>query len=114
MSILFYGINVSIMDNKQEVCVVHIETRRFFDECQSSYLPVMYPIFGVYSTKERAEEAVWDYFANSFKEQYELCCDDFDIDGERLGYDACFKRVDKVFGGCAFYGVNFYLGTIDV
>lgn len=102
------------MNNKQEVYVVHIETRSFFDECQNSYLPVMYPIFGVYSTREKAELSVWDYFANRFKEQYEVCCDDFDIDGEGLDYDVCFKRVDKVFGGYAFYLVKFYLETIDV
>lgn len=98
------------MTNNQEVCVVHIETRRFFDECQRSSLPEMYPIFGVYSTKERAGRAVLDYF----KEQYESWWDDSDVDGERLDYDVCFKRVDKVFGGCAFYCVKFYLETIDV
>lgn len=102
------------MNKKQEVCVVHIETRRFFDECQSSYLPLMYPIFGVYSTREKAERAVLDYFTNRFKEQYGVCFEDFDVDGERLDYDVCFKRVDKVFGGCAFYCINFYLRTIDV
>ena len=102
------------MNEKQKVCVVNIETRRFFDECQKSYLPVMNPIFGVYSTREKAEAEVFDYFANRFKEQYELCFEDFDIDGERLDYDFCFKRVDKLFGGCAFYSVNFYLETIDV
>ena len=102
------------MNDKQKVCVVHIETRRFFDECQSSYLPILYPIFGVYSTIEKAERAVCDYFTNRFKEHYEHCFEDFDIDGERLDYDVCFKRVDKVFGGCAFYCVSFYLETIDV
>jgi hypothetical protein len=99
--------------NKQEVCVVHIETRRFFDECQSSYLPTMYPIFGVYSTKEKAGREVWDYFTNRFKVLYEPCFEDYDIDGEMLDYDICFKRTDKKFGGCAFYCVNFYLETID-
>lgn len=102
------------MNNKQKVYVVHIETRRFFDECQKSYLPVMYPIFGVYSTREKAEVEVFDYFANRFKEQHEQCFEDFDTDGERLDYDVCFKRVDKVFGGYAFYLVKFYLETIDV
>lgn len=102
------------MNDKQKVCVVHIETRRFFDECQDSYLPEMYPIFGVYSTEEKAEQAVFDYFTNRYKEQHEPCFEDFDVDGERLDYDVCFKRVDKAFGGCAFYGVNFYLETIDL
>lgn len=102
------------MTNNQEVCVVHVETRLFFDECQSSSLPVMYPIFGVYSTREKAEREVWDYFTNRFKEQYEVCFEDFDFDGENLDYDVFFKRVDKAFGGCAFYCVNFYLKTIDV
>lgn len=102
------------MNNKQKVYVVHIETRRFFDECQNSYLPEMYPIFGVYSTREKAEVEVFDYFANRFKEQHEQCFEDFDIPGEGLDYDVCFKRVDKVFGGCAFYLVKFYLETIDV
>lgn len=102
------------MNDKQKVCVVHIETRRFFDECQNSYLPVMYPIFGVYSTRGKAEAAVFDYFVNRFKEQHEQCFEDFDTDGESLDFDVCFKRVDKVFGGYAFYLVKFYLKTIDV
>lgn len=102
------------MNNKQEVCVVYIETRAFFDECQGSYLPIMYPIFGVYSTRVKAEQEVWDYFTNRYKGQYEVCWDDSDIDGERLDYDVCFKRVDKEFGGCAFYCVNYYLKTIDL
>ena len=102
------------MNDKQTVYVVHIETRRFFDECQSSYLPEMCPIFGVYSTREKAEREVWDYFTNRFKEQYEVCCDDFDTEGNRLYFDLCFKREDKTFKGCAFYGVDFHLATIDV
>lgn len=102
------------MNDKPEVCVVHIETRRFFDECQYSYLPEMYPIFGVYSTREKAVEAVWDYFANRYKEQHEVCYDTFDAEGNYLFYDLCFKREDKTFKGCAFYSVNFYLQTIDV
>ena len=102
------------MNDKQKVCVVHIETRRFFDECQESYLPLMYPIFGVYSTREKAEREVGDYFMNRYKEQHEPCLEDLDIDGEGLDYDFCFKRVDKVFGGCAFYLVKFYLEIIDV
>lgn len=101
------------MNDKKKVCVVHIETRRFFDECQSSFLPVMYPIFGVYSTREEAEHAVWDYFTNRFKEKYEVCCDNFDAEGNGLYFDLCFKREDKTFKGCAFYGVNFYYETID-
>lgn len=101
------------MNDKQKVCVVHIETRRFLDECQGSWPPVMYPIFGVYSTRAKAEQAVWDYFTNRSKEQYEVCFDGFDIDGEPLDYDDCFKRVDKEFGGCAFYCINFYVETID-
>lgn len=102
------------MNNKQEVCVVHIETRRFYDECQNSYLPEMYPIFGVYSTREKAGQAVGDYFLNRYKEQHEPYFEYFDIDGERMDYDVCFKRMDKAFGGCAFYCVNFFLETIDV
>ena len=102
-------------DNKcAKVCVVHIETRRFWDDCQHSYLPVMYPIFGVYSTRENAERAVWDYFTNRFKEHFEVCCDDCDAEGNILFYDLCFKREDKVFKGHALYGVDFYLETIDV
>ena len=102
------------MNDKQKVCVVHTETRRFFDECQISYLPLLYPIFGVYSTREKAERAVWDYFTNRFKEQYEVCCDNFDVEGNVLEFDLCFKREDKIFKGCAFYGVDFYFETIDV
>lgn len=101
------------MNNKQEVCVVHIETRSFYDEYHNSYLPEMCPIFGVYSTREKAELEVWDYFANRFKGQYEAYFEGFDIDGERLYCDVCFKRVDGVFAGCAFYCVTFHLATID-
>ncbi len=84
------------MNDKQKVCVVHIETRRFFDECQKSFLPILYPIFGVYSTKEKAEHSVWDYFANRFKEQYKVCCDNFDAEGNVLEFDLCFKREEKI------------------
>jgi hypothetical protein len=74
----------------------------------------MYPIFGVYSTREKAERAVLDYFTNRFKEQYGVCCDNFDTEGNCLFYDLCFKSEDEIFKGCAFYLVNFYLETIDV
>ena len=49
-------------DESKEVWVVTIESRRFFDECQHSYLPEMNKVFGVYSTKEKASEEVWNYF----------------------------------------------------
>lgn len=102
------------MNDKQEVCVVHIETRRFWDASQNSYLPVMYPIFGVYSTREKAEYAVWDYFANRFEGKYKVCFDDFDAEGNRLSYDLCFKREDKIYKGHALYCIDFSLETIDV
>lgn len=50
------------MENNKNVWVVTVESRRFFDECQYSYLPEMDKVFGVYSTKEKASSEVWDYF----------------------------------------------------
>lgn len=102
------------MNDKQTVCVVHIETRRFFDECQSSYLPEMYPIFGVYSTMEKAKGEVWDYFTDRYGEEHEVCFDKFDAEGNTLSYDLCFKREDKTYKGHALYCIEFYLETIDV
>ena len=99
--------------NKQKVCVVHIKQIVFSDEFRGSYLPESWPIFGVYSTRLKAEQAVWDYFAK-FKGQCKLCFGDFDIYGEILDCDICIKREDKSIGGCAFYCINFYLKTIDV
>ena len=46
----------------EKVCVVTIDTRRFFDECQKSYLPIMHKVFGVYIDRDKAQSAIWEYF----------------------------------------------------
>ena len=97
---------------KKTVYVVTIDTRRFFDECQYSYLPVMHRVFGVYDSLEKAHKDVWDYFVNNETEQYEICFDDYDADGVFLGYDDTFKRTDERYGGCAYYGVDYHTEVI--
>ena len=100
------------MENEsREVWVVTIESRRFFDECQHSYLPEMNKVFGVYSTKEKASEEVWNYFGG---DNFESFFDNHDADGDFIGCELVFKRVDKKYGGHALYGVDFHLETIDV
>lgn len=96
-----------------QVCVVTIESRRFFDECEKSYLPLMNTIFGIYLTKEKAEKEVWDYFMRRFEGKYEICLQEEDIEGMYLDYDVVFKRTDKEYGGVAYYGVNYHIETIE-
>lgn len=103
------------MENEsREVWVVTIESRRFFDECQHSYLPEMNKVFGVYSTKEKASSEVWDYFMGKDAEKYEIFLDNYDANGEYIGCEYIFKRVDEKYGGHALYGIDFHLETIDV
>ena len=103
------------MENEsKEVWVVTIENRRFFDECQHSYLPEMKKVFGVYSTKEKAFAEVWDYFMGRYAVEHEVFLDNYDINGEYIGCELVFKRADKKYGGHALYGVDFHLETIDV
>ena len=98
------------MENNKNAWVVTVESRRFFDECQYSYLPEMHKVFGVYSTKEKAQSEVWNYF----KDKFELFDENYDADGEYIGCELIFKRVDEKYGGHALYGIDFYLETIDV
>jgi hypothetical protein len=95
------------------VCVVSIETRRFFDECQASYLPEMYKVFGVFSTQEKAENAVFSYFMDRYSGQYEIYDECHDADGNYIGSDIVFIRKDKMFGGHALYGIEFHHKDID-
>lgn len=97
----------------KEVCVVHIDTRRFFDEEQYSYLPEMNPIFGVYDTKEKAYKEVLDFFTERNKDLFELVDIHYDLDGEYIGSELIFKRVDNKYGGVALYGIDFYIETIE-
>lgn len=47
-------------------------------------------------------------------EKYEIFLDNYDADGEYIGCEYIFKRVDEKYGGHALYGIDFYLETIDV
>lgn len=94
------------------VCVVTIDTRRIFDECQKSYLPIMHKVFGVYSDKNKAQSAIWEYFSEDFKEIFEYCLDNFDKDGEVLAYDDVFMRTDKKYGGIAYYGIDYHIENV--
>lgn len=98
---------------EQSVCVVTVDTRRFFDECQHSYLPVMYKVFGVYNSKEKAYDDVWHYFTNNTTGQYEVCFDEYDKEGILLGYDDCFTKTDKTYGGIAYYGIDYWIENVQ-
>lgn len=98
----------------EKVCVVTIDTRRFFDECQNSYLPIMHKVFGVYIDINKAQSAIWEYFSEKFKEEFEYCLDKIDKDGEALVYDDVFTRTDKTYGGIAYYGISYYMENIRV
>ena len=90
------------------IWIVTIESRRFFDDCQYSYLPVFNKIFGVYYSREEAEKEVWKHFAD----KYEICFDDYDPEGEYLGYDDAFMLVDEKYGGKAIYGIDYHQETL--
>lgn len=98
----------------ETVCVVTIDTRRFFDECLASYLPIKHKVFGVYTDINKAQSDVWEYFSERFKEEYEYCLDKFDKDGEPLVYDDVFTRTDKKYGGIAYYGISYHIENIEV
>lgn len=102
------------MENNKNVWVVTVESRRFFDKSQYSYLPEMNKVFGVYSTKEKASNEVWDYFMGKGAEKYEIFLDDYDVEGKYIGCEYVFQRVDEEYGGHALYGIDFHLETIDV
>jgi hypothetical protein len=96
-----------------KVWVVTIDTRRFFDDCECSFLPLMWTVFGVYSSEEKAKADVKDYFMRRFAGDYEYCFDKTDIDGNSLSYDEVFKRIDQNYGGVAYYGVDYYWEDIE-
>ena len=95
------------------VCVVTIDTRRFFDECLYSHLPIMHKVFGVYTDMNKAQSDVWEYFSERFKDVYEYCPDNFDKDGEALVYDDVFTHTDKEYGGIAYYGIKYHIENIE-
>lgn len=102
-----------IKEELKQVCVVTIDSRRFFDECEKSFLPEMYTVFGVYSTVEAAQKEVYDYFMRRFEGLYEPCFEENDVDGVTLDYDIVFKRTDKEYGGIAYYGINYWVENVE-
>lgn len=100
-------------DELKQVCVVTIDSRRFFGECGGSFLPEMYTVFGVYSTEEAAHKEVYDYFMRRFEGLYEPCFEENDVDGETLDYDIVFKITDKKCGGIAYYGINYWVENVE-
>lgn len=97
----------------KQVCVVTIDSRRFFGEYVGGFLPEMYTVFGVYSTVEAAHEEVYDFFMRRYEGLYEPCFEENDVDGETLDYDIVFKRTDKEFGGVAYYGVDYHIKNVE-
>lgn len=87
--------------------IVRIESIRHFDDCEYSYLPYYNEIFGVYKTKQDAENDVWRHFGN-MEEEYDAVFENSIIDKECPGCDILFKYQDKKYGGIAYYGIFFH------
>ena len=96
-----------------EVYVVTIDSHRYFDECEHSYLPLFHKVFGVYHTKDEAVKAVYRCFCDDASvSKYEMYLDDYSPNGEYLGHDDMFLYKDEKYGGYAIYGVDYYLEKI--
>lgn len=92
--------------------IVRIESIRFFDDSQYSYLPYFNEIFGVYTDEQQAKNAVWAYFGSS--DDYEIIIDECDdIDNVIISNNSdVFKYVDKTYGGVAYYIVSYHVEWI--
>ena len=92
--------------------IVRIETIRFFDDCEYSYLPYFNEIFGVYTDEQQAKKSVWEYFGSN--DDYEIIIDECDdIDNVVISNDSdVFKYVDKTYGGVAYYIVSYHIEWI--
>ena len=95
------------MSDRQKVIVVTIESRRYFDECERSYLPLYKTVFGVYKSKENALKDVWKSFGS-----YEINLDYLDENGEYMDFDDSFKFIDETYGGYAIYCVKYSEETV--
>lgn len=92
-----------VENNKLKVYVVHIETDRFFDECEESYLPVMKDIFGVYLSKDTARKEIFERF-NGEKYVLEQTIPIHTDKGTEYAY--MFKYEDKEYGGYCLYIID--------
>lgn len=93
----------------QLIWVVTIDTLKYFDECQRSFLPDFHKVFGVYRTKDEAMGALYSTFYNE-KGEYEPMTDNELVElGCSDGYDEAFKYEDKEYGGFAIYGIEYHL-----
>lgn len=89
-----------------KIWIVTVESHRFFDEFERSYLPLFNPVFGVYSSEHEANEAIWRHFGD---EKYEYMDNDDEVcdrDGSYIYHDEAFKYTDKEHGGYAIYGIH--------
>ena len=93
-------------DIKDPLHIVRIESIRYFDDCQYSYLPYFDEIFGVYTSQKDAQRAVWSYFGKD--DEYEYICDGNIKDKEAPYADEIFKYVDKHHGGYAYYAIYYH------
>lgn len=91
---------------KTEIWIVTIDSHRFFDECEYSYLPIFHKIFGVYNSKAEAEKAVWSCFGD---DKYEYILPTEIMDTHQIYHDIMFKYVDKEYGGYAIYGIDYHM-----
>lgn len=98
-----------IENNKLKVYVVHIETDRFFDECERSYLPLMQDIFGVYLSKNTAEKEIFEYFDG---DEYVLEQTIPIHTDKGTEYAYIFKYEDKNYGGYCLYTIDIIEETV--
>lgn len=87
----------------QTVWVVAAETERVFDEFEHSYLPELWPTFGVYASEEDAERAAWGFYSG----EHDRANENFEVEIEDCGSDFIkIRHTDKRYGGYAIYTLS--------
>lgn len=96
-----------------EVWIVLVDSYRFFDPCQYSYLPTMHKVFGIYRSKMEALDNVWNYFGDN--EKYEYLTDgelsEYE-NGETIFGDDFFLYKDKQYEGYAIYAIEYFVENL--
>lgn len=87
----------------QTVWVVAAETKRVFDEFEYSYLPVLWPTFGVYASEKDAERGAWGYYSR----EQDRANENFEVELEDCGSNFIkIRHTDKRYGGYAIYTLS--------
>jgi hypothetical protein len=94
-----------------KIWIATVDSHRYLDDFEYSYLPLYRKVFGVYHTRDEAVKAVFQKFCN--EENYDIYFEQYAPNGEYLGYDHMFYYKDAKYGGYAIYGIDYHLETIE-